>query len=106
TEGFESVSYYSFSPDGKSLLYRSGRTGTGDIWRLEIATGEKKQLTKDIAEDNLGRWSPDGSRVLFVSNRGGQPDRWILTNDENDVQRLSDDVVSEGDMQWALDGRS
>lgn len=104
-EGFESVSFGTFSPDGRSILYESRRTGRSDLWRLDVATGDRHQLTYDVAGDLAGRWSPDGTRIVFTSNRGGQPDIWVLTTGEADVQRVTDDAVSESLPNWTPDGR-
>ena len=105
TEGFESMSFGSVSPDSRSVLYQSLRTGTNDIWRIDLASGKNEQLTKDVGQDGLPRWSPDGKRIVFLSNRGGQPDLWIMTTGESDVQRLTDDAIIEGTPAFTRDGR-
>jgi TolB protein len=105
TEGFEAMSFGSVSPDSRSALYQSYRTGTNDIWRIDLASGKREQLTKDVAEDGLPRWSPDGKRIVFLSNRGGQPDLWIMSTGESDVQRLTDDAIAEGSPAFTRDGR-
>ena len=104
TEGFESMNFGSVSPDSRSVLYQSFRTGTNDIWRVDLASGKSEQLTKDVAQDALPRWSPDGKRIVFLSNRGGQPDLWIMSTGESDVQRLTDDAILEGSPEFTRDG--
>ena len=106
TEGFESTPRSPFSPDGRSLLYVSMRSGTADVWKVDVASGERTQLTRDIGADGLPKWSPDGSRILFESDRGGQPDIWVLSTGESDVQRVTDDALDEVDPTWSRDGRS
>jgi TolB protein len=105
-EGFEFLSYRGFSPDNRSILYQSRRTGTGDLWRMDVVSGERRQVTQDIADDGGASWSPDGSRILFSSNRGGQPDLWVVATGESDVQRLTDDAVAEAGQEWTPDGRA
>lgn len=106
TEGFEALSYRCFSPDSRSLVYISTRSGTADIWRLDVATGERTQLTHDVAEDNAPRWSPDGSRIVFMSQRGGQPDIWVMSNGDADAQRLTNDALAKDSPDWTPDGKS
>ena len=105
TEGFESMAFGSVSPDSRSVLYQSFRTGTNDIYRIDVASGKSEQLTKDVAQDGLARWSPDGKQIVFLSNRGGQPDLWIMSTGESDVQRLTDDAIAEGTPAFTRDGR-
>lgn len=104
TEGFESIGYRCFSPDSRTVLYESRRTGTPDLWRVDVETGKALQLTQDVASDGSGRWSPDGSRIAFLSDRGGQPDLWVLSTGESDVQRVTDDAIPEGAPSWTPDG--
>jgi Tol biopolymer transport system component len=105
TEGFESMNFGSVSPDSRSVLYQSFRTGTNDIWRIDLASGKLEQLTKDVSQDALPSWSPDGKRIVFLSNRGGQPDLWIMSAGESDVQRLTDDGMLEFSPVFTRDGR-
>jgi Tol biopolymer transport system component len=91
---------------GNRLIYRSFRTGTDDLWLLDLASGETKQLTQDVGDDRLPKWAPDGSRFVFLSNRGGQTDLWVMTVGENDVQRVTNDTFEEFDVVWTPDGTS
>ncbi len=106
TEGFEQLAYRCFSTDSRSLLYTSTRSGTADIWRLDIATGERTQLTHDVAEDYAPRWSPDGTRIVFMSLRGGQPDVWVMSKGDADAQRLTNDALLKDSPEWTPDGKN
>ena len=56
-----------YSPDGKRLAFASTRTGNGDIYVLDFATGDLKRLTFDDAPDQLEAWSYDGKWIYFSS---------------------------------------
>src|SRR3954447_7736718 len=56
-----------YSPDGKRLAFTSTRSGNGDVYVLEIATGDLTRLTYDDAMDQVSGWSPDGRFVYFSS---------------------------------------
>jgi dipeptidyl aminopeptidase/acylaminoacyl peptidase len=61
-----------FSPDGKQILFESGREGGQQIWLADFNTsdgtiGEPHKLTSLSTEANGAMWSPDGQRILFVS---------------------------------------
>jgi len=56
-----------WSPDGKSILFESNRTGAAQLWVVPAAGGEPKQLTTISTGAANGIWSPDGTHVAFVS---------------------------------------
>ncbi|MEY2903347.1 MAG: hypothetical protein RLY89_2453, partial [Bacteroidota bacterium] len=57
-----------YSPDGKWLAFNSSRSGSGDIYMMEIATGKLTRLTYDDANDELNNWSADGKYIYFTSS--------------------------------------
>ena len=57
-----------WSPDGSRLLFESNRSGTGQLYVLDLKDGgEARQLTKLSTGASNGVWSPDGAMVAFVS---------------------------------------
>jgi Tol biopolymer transport system component/C-terminal processing protease CtpA/Prc len=68
-----------FSPDGRSLAFVSTRTGGGDIYVLDIASGTLSRRTFDDGRDGLDAWSRDGKTLYFTSSSGdvaGMNDIW------------------------------
>lgn len=57
-----------YSPDGKFLAFNSTRSGNGDIYIMNIATGAINRLTYDDANDEINNWSADGRYIYFTSN--------------------------------------
>ena len=55
------------SPDSKSILFESTRSGEGQLWVIHIHGGEARQLTTISTEASGGIWSPDGKKIAFVS---------------------------------------
>src|SRR5512144_3165958 len=60
-----------FSPDGKRLAFTSERTGAGDVYVFEIATGALARLTFHDWPESVECWSADGAWVYFSSGRSG-----------------------------------
>jgi tricorn protease len=56
-----------FSPDGKRLAFVSNRTGSGDIYILNLETSDLQRLTFDDALDQLDAWSRDGRWIYYSS---------------------------------------
>lgn len=57
-----------FSPDGTHLAFVSTRTGDGDIYVLNLATGAAIRLTFEEGRESLDAWSRDGKWIYFHSS--------------------------------------
>ncbi len=56
-----------WSPDSKQILFESTRSGEGQLWVIDLAGGEARQLTTLATGANGGTWSPDGKKIGFIS---------------------------------------
>lgn len=60
------------SPDGKYVVFRSGRTGHKNLYIMDAEEGEEGglwQLTEGPWTDTMCTWSPDGEWIAFASDR-------------------------------------
>jgi Tol biopolymer transport system component len=89
TEGPFSDRQPVYSPDGRSILFTSNRSGNLDIWRRVRATGELRRLTDHDAEDWDPALSPDGKKLLFSSNRSGRFQLWIAESDGSSPRQVT-----------------
>lgn len=64
-----------WSPDGKTLAFRSDRDDHSFIALYDPARSTVRFVAPSIDRDHTPRWSPDGRRVAFVRQpgRGGEP---------------------------------
>jgi dipeptidyl aminopeptidase/acylaminoacyl peptidase len=84
TEGDE----FAFSPDAKSLVFtappvpvRTQAWNTNhDLYSVNLATGERRQLTTNPAADCSPQFSPDGKLLAYRAQEraGFEADRWQL----------------------------
>ena len=63
-----------WAPDGKNILFASDRTGTRDVWVIQIADGEL-QREPELVKSDIGRFQPmgftrDGS--FYYGSGGGR----------------------------------
>lgn len=63
-----------FSGDGKSIVFRSGRTGNFDIYLMNADGTNVRNLTNNPAYDSFPAFSPLNNQIVFASNRDGVPD--------------------------------
>lgn len=82
-----SASQPRFSPDGGTLAYLSDRSGWWNLWLYDLASGDRRALTRDQAE--LGgpiwgpgsmryAWSPDGSQIAVIRTERGASGVWLV----------------------------
>jgi Tol biopolymer transport system component len=93
-----------FSPDGRRILFTSDRSGSLDLWSLELATGAVRRLTFDAADDWDPQWSPDGRHLLWSSNRGGHFEIWIAEPDGTGARQASADGRDAENPTMSRDG--
>ena len=75
TDAREGVSSFSFSKDGKSIVYVSGRSGEEQLHEIEMASLDRNpigvpksvQLTRHTTGIGTWQWSPDGKRIYFAT---------------------------------------
>src|SRR5262245_6597816 len=56
-----------WSPDSKSILFESNRSGSTRLWSVGLGGGDGRQLTDMATSARDGIWSRDGKKIAFVS---------------------------------------
>lgn len=83
---------HGWSHDDAKMLFTGNREGVFNIFEVDVASGEEKQLTHEPTLDDGSEYSPDGRYIYFNSNRKGTMQLWRMTADgENETQLTFDD---------------
>jgi len=59
------------SPDGRTFLVRSQRSGWINIWAAPVDGGDPRRVAPAEADQNDAVWSPDGRFVAYTENHNG-----------------------------------
>jgi dipeptidyl aminopeptidase/acylaminoacyl peptidase len=63
--------YPKVSPDGRTFLFRSHRSGWINIWAAPVEGGKPWQIVPAGADQSEATWSPDGRRIAYIENHNG-----------------------------------
>jgi TolB protein len=94
-----------WSPDGSAIYFLSSSSPQAhDLWRVDLASGNKEQLTVN----DLYHFDPavrnDGA-IAFSGNRAGDYDLWIREQG-GQSQQLTHDPALDAQPSWSPDGRA
>ena len=84
-----------WSPNGLALVfswirhYGPGAPGGQDIYLMDVASKQFRQLTHDAGRNDFPSWSPDGRHIVFQSNRTGSEQIWSMLADGTHQQQLT-----------------
>ncbi|MBA2719907.1 MAG: PD40 domain-containing protein, partial [Chloroflexi bacterium] len=99
------------------LGYQYNGTGfiyhlTGQLWVLDIETGEARRLTDDPAGVGDAAWSPDGTEVVYTTNLRPDHDLELRAHlvvvdvEGGRSRRLTGDAATFGAPAWLPDGKT
>ena len=59
-----------YSPDGRTIAFNAIANGRSDIYLLDLASGESRNITDDPEFDTAPTFSADGTRLIYTSQSG------------------------------------
>jgi Tol biopolymer transport system component len=97
--------YPRWSRDAKSILFQSNRSGKWQIYVMDAAGENVRQLTSDGSNSDFPDWSPDNRSIAFVSDRNGNEDVYVMQMDGSGLRDLSNDPARDIHPYWEPDGK-
>ena len=105
-ESREPIMAPGWSPDGSEISYVSFETGRPAIYRQNLASGAREQLTNFKGLNGAPAWSPDGRSMAMVLSKDGSPDIYLLDLASKQLTRLTRHYAIDTEPTWTPDGRT
>ncbi len=101
------------SPDGSMIVYvrqsmdlKTDRI-RGDLWVIDIASGEHRPLIDGDASTTSPRWAPDGTRLLYATTTtDNKPDLRVYFMDTGKSFALAQFNSAPRQATWSPDGQT
>jgi hypothetical protein len=77
------------SPDGRSVLFSGLRGAVGDLFKLDLASGDITNLTNDEFADYAPVYSPDGRFIVYLARISGSQKLFRLDLDTGKKTQLT-----------------
>ena len=105
-ESREPVMSPSWSPDGNQIAYVSFETSRPAVYRQDLRTGAREQLTNFRGLNSSPAWSPDGNSMAMVLSKGGNPDIYIMNLATKRLTQITRHYAIDTEPAWMPDGQS
>lgn len=105
-ESREPILAPSWSPDGKEIAYVSFETSRPAIFRQDLASGAREQLTNFKGLNSAPAWSPDGKSMAMVLSKDGNPDIYLMDLATRRLTQLTRHYAIDTEPTWMPDGNA
>lgn len=105
-ESREPVLAPAWSPDGREIAYVSFETSRPAIFRQNLQTGAREQLTNFRGLNSSPSWSPDGRTMAMVLSKDGSPDIYLMDLATKKLTRITRHYAIDTEPSWMPDGKS
>jgi len=95
----------SWSHDLSQVAYVSFETSRPAIFRQNIATGEREQMTNFKGLNGAPSWSPDDKELAIVLSKDGNPEIYTLNVATKKLRRVTRHFAIDTEPNWTEDGK-
>lgn len=96
----------SWAPSGDEVAYVSFESGKPAIYRQNLISGKREQLTNFAGLNSSPAWSPDGKFMAMVLSKDGNPDIYLMNLADFSLTRLTRHYAIDTEPAWMPDGES
>jgi Tol biopolymer transport system component len=96
-----------YSPDGRTIVFESNRTGFNELWLMNADGSNQRQLTFSPAGghgNGAANFSPGGDQIAYQSTRDGNFNVYRIDIDGKNDTRLTNLAVEESLPAWSPNG--
>jgi Tol biopolymer transport system component/DNA-binding winged helix-turn-helix (wHTH) protein len=93
------------SPDGRHVVFLSGRTGAAEIWKANSDGSNPMQLTFLSDSCRIPRWSASGREIVFGAGPQGNSDLFVISAEGGPPRQITTDSGNEAAPNYSRDGR-
>ena len=89
-----------WSPDGSSIAF----SRSGEIFAIELASGDVRLLSNSDLLVGSPAWSPDGAWIAYIESQDEFSHVWVMDADGNEARQLTFGNFWERTLTWSPDG--
>ena len=107
TKGIAFDTHPRYSPDGRKVLFTSDRSGSENLWWIDVEKKDTLQVTKDHDQNfPSAAWTPDGNYIVYSKGKLNVQLYMVHKNGGGGVQLISEPAALKAiDPAVSPDGR-
>lgn len=104
-ESREGIYGIAWTPDHRLVYSTHQLAGNHELWLVNPADGQKRQLTVNTGDNQFPTVSPDGKTLVFISDRSGHPTLWQMDLPDGRQTILAEVEGNPSYLQYTPDGQ-
>ena len=94
-----------WSPDGRKILFVTGRNGNFDVYEMNAdGTGQRNLTADSDKSDGAPVWSIDGHNIAFSRRFEGTDQIFVMDSQGGNLKRVTYTAANNSSASWSPDG--